>query len=245
MKEWTEVIRDGNIFNLLTQTTLLMEETEISFEVGSRNGPIIVQYEEIRVVHPTPKGMINPPTHIAVSDVQSHASTDSTKDNIKPHAEDPAPAQRAGSIAFIWAPNAQQVTNEYLHRDDGFPAVVVAVNLSKHYNHGQLHRKGQHPAIKAEYLAALWYDRPGINYRGTGPSCIAFDNYKEFWTEGVYKGQRWTDYNISWKHRILSARDDEDTLGNFLNSLKGTTNMFTNTFFADAEDEVCYMADFA
>ena len=244
MKEWVEVIRDARYFNLLVTNTLELE-TQIEFEVFSRSGPVTVQYDGIRIVNHNIEGFENPPTHIAVSDAQCHATSGSTRDNIVPHAADPAPAQRAGNIAFIWSNPATRMTEVSPYRDDGFPAVVVAVGLSKHYTSGKLNRKKQLPAIKAEYLAALWYNNPDSNYRANGPSSIAFDNYKEFWIDGEFKGSRWTDINESWKHRVLDTPEDEDTLGEFLANLHGTTNKFTQRYFDNAEDEVCYMADFS
>jgi hypothetical protein len=107
-------------------------------------------------------------------------------------------------------------------------------------------RKGQHPAIKAERLAALWFDKdPDECYRNNGPASISFECYKEFWIDGKFKGQRWADYTLDWKHRILNTPADEDTLGNFLGDLKGTTNMFSDVYFPNEVDELCYMTDFA
>lgn len=243
MKEWVEIIRDKRYFNLLVanQETL---DTEIDIEVFSRSGAVTCSYEGVRIVQ-DPMGMENPPTHIAVSDAQCLATTDSTPTHIVPHAADPAPAQRAGNIAFIWSNPATKMREVEPYRDDGFPAVVVAVGLSKHYTRGELNRKNQLPAVRAEYLSAIWYTSPDKNYRANGPSSIAFDNYKEFWIDGEFKGHKWTDINESWKHRILNTPEDEDTLGDFLGSLNGTTNRFTQRYFDNAEDEVCYMADFS
>ncbi len=243
MKEWLDIVRDARYFNLLVDNNLTLN-TELEFEVYSRSGSITCAYDGVRIINHD-MGMENPPTHIAVSDAQSHATPRSTRENIIPHAEDPAPAQHAGNIAFIWSNPAIKMTTVEPYREDGFPAVVLAVGLSKHYTNGELNRGRQLPALKAEYLTALWYNKPDNNYRANGPSSIAFDNYKEFWIDGKFKGQRWTDINESWKHRILSTPEDEDTLGEFLGSLKGTTNKFTQRYFDNAEDEVCYMADFS
>ncbi len=244
MKEWTEVLRDQRYFNLLVTNTLELDQT-VQFRVLSHTGPIEVHYEQVRIINHF-GDMENPPTHIAVSEAQCHATPESTQDHIVPHASDPAPAQRAGSIAFMWCPEATKMTTVRPYRDDGFPAVVLAVGLSKHYDHGKLHRKRQHAAIKAEYLAAFWHTKsPGENERPNGPSSIAFENYKEFWVEGEYKGNRWTGKHPEWRHRILDGDPTIDYLGEFLSNLKGTTNDFTPSYFTNAEDEVCYMADFA
>ena len=240
MKEWLEVIRDTQYFNLLV-TNSNARETDVSFNLGARkNGEITVQYEEI---YPITKGFDGAPNFIAASDAQSHATRDSHADDITPHMADPAPAQRAGNVAFIWGIEHEGRVLPY--REDGFPAVVVAVGLSKHYHYGKLHRKKQHPAVKAEFLSGLWYEKRGINHRANGPSSVVYENYKEFWVDGRYQGHRWTNENAVWKHRILDTPEDEDTLGDFLSSLRGKTDTFGSRYFLDDEDEVCYMADLA
>lgn len=241
MTEWLEVIRDTSLFNLLAMTTKQLD-TNVTFMVKTRTGNITVQYDLLHVIEDT--GIPNAPNFIAVSDVHSHVTQDSTPDNLIPHAADPAPAQRAGNIAFIWGDRTRGFVRPY--REDGFPAVVLAVGISKHYQYGKLSRKGQHPAIKAEHLAALWFDKSNDEcYRTNGPSSISFDDYKEFWTDGEFKGQRWSEKHLVWKHRVLNTPEDEDTLGDFLGALRGTTNMFSDVYFVDAVDEVCYMTDFA
>jgi hypothetical protein len=250
MKEWLESIRDDRFFNLLVTNTKSVD-TEESFFINTRRGGITIQYEAVFPV--VNFNMPNPPAFIAVSEAQSHATSDSSEDNITPHSPEPAAAQVAGNIAFIWGDRAivsgsqfQPISMIVPYRDDGFPAVVIAVGLSKHYQYGKLTRKKQHPAIKAEHLAAIWYDqRGGESHRNNGPTAISFENYKEFWIDGEFKGHRWTEYCYSWKHRVLNTPSDEDTLGKFLDNLNGTTNMFTDVFFADEEDEVCYIADFS
>ena len=243
MKEWLEVIRDTNYFNLLVMHTKYEDTGNFKCNFDTPRGPVTLQYDRIHpIINP---GWDDAPDFIAVSDVHSHATTESTPNNLVPHAADPAPAQRAGSIAFIWGDQLNGTPLPY--REDGFPAVVVAVNLAKYYQHGQLTRKRQHPAIKAEYLAALWYSNKDDEscYRNNGPSAVVFENYKEFWIEDEFKGQRWSDHTLDWKIRPGVGPDDEDTLGNFLDNLSGTTNMFTDVYFANETDEVCYITDFA
>ena len=241
MKEWLEVIRETDFFNLLALNTEDIS-TDISFDFETITGNINVQYNEVRAI--TDSSIPNPPSFVAVSDVHSHVTQESTPHHLIPHAADPAPAQRAGNIAFIWGDRAGGSLRPY--REDGFPAVVLAVGLAKYYQYGNLTRKGQHPAIKAERLAALWFDKdPDECYRNNGPASISFECYKEYWTDGEFKGQRWADYKLDWKHRILSAPDDEDTLGMFLEDVRGTTNLFSDVYFDNETDELCYMTDFA
>ncbi len=241
MKEWLEIIRETDFFNLLALNT---EDISIStaFDFETITGNINVQYNEVRSIKKAP--MPNPPNFIAVSDVHSHVTEQSTPNNLIPHVAEPAAAQRAGNIAFIWGDCLNGSLRPY--REDGFPAVVLATGLAKYYTYGLMTRKGQHPAIKAERLAALWFDKdPDECYRNNGPASISFECYKEFWIDGEFKGQRWADYTLDWKHRILSTPADEDTLGNFLEDLKGTTNMFSDVYFPNEVDELCYMTDFA
>jgi hypothetical protein len=239
MKEWTEVIRDERYFNLLVANTE-SNETRLFFAIKASTGSITVQYERIYKIADT-MGLENAPSHIAASDVQYHATSQSTENDIIPHAADPAPAQRAGNIAFIWADNKSKHRDTILTpvRADGFPAVVMAVNLNKHYKQGQLHRKGSLPAIKAEYMSALWYTEPYKQYRPDGPSGITLENYHEFWVNGEFKGNRWANYGQQWCTR------DEDKIDAFLDNLKGNTNMFGVPYFTNPEDEVCYITDFA
>jgi hypothetical protein len=241
MKEWLEIIRETDFFNLLALNTEDIS-TSVDFDFETITGNINVQYNEVRPIKKAP--MPKPPNFIAVSDVHSHVTQQSTPNKLVPHAVEPAPAQRAGNVAFIWGDCLNGSLRPY--REDGFPAVVLATGLAKYYQYGIMTRKGQHPAIKAERLAALWFDKdPDECYRNNGPASISFECYKEFWIDGEFKGQRWADYTLDWKHRILSTPADEDTLGNFLGDLKGTTNMFSDVYFPNEVDELCYMTDFA
>ena len=246
MKEWLEVIRDHRYFNLLVLNNSRPTSSG-QFEFGTRHGAVItVDYDQVYQVTDVYPGMDNPPDFIAVSDVHSYATPDSTERNLTPHAEEPAPAQRAGNVAFIWGKHEHGDVRPY--RDDGFPAVVIATGLHKHYHQGNLNRKKQFPAIKAENLVAMWYENtPDIVYRNNGPASITLENYKEYWTDGVFKGHKWTDYHERWINRLSMTPEDEDedTLGIFLESLNGTTSLFTDRYFIDQQDELCYIADFA
>lgn len=237
MKEWIEVIRDKDFFNL---AALNVDDisTSLSFDIRTHRGPINVQYDSVRGIKNA--AMPNPPNYIAMSDVHSYATQDSTIGNLKPHAASPAAAQRAASIAFVWG-DLQRGGSIHPYREDGFPAVIIASSLSKYYQHGVMTRNRQHPAIKAEYLAALWYtkrEEPDC-YRNNGPAAIVFENYKEFWVDDEYKGNRWTDITQDWNHRPADGLDD------FLDNLKGTTNLFSNVYFDNQVDEVCYITDYA
>lgn len=236
MKEWLEVIRDPNYFNLMVLNTDSINSSD-KFSIDTYTGPIVIEHEETRTIKDT--SMANAPNFIMVSDAHSHATTDSDPFDLIPHDVATAPAQRAGNIAFIWGHRFGGTL--YPHRDDGFPAVIIAVGISKYYQYGNLSRKKQYPAIKAEHLAAMWYGKrdEGL-YRNNGPTSVCFDNYKEFWVDGEFKGHRWTSSQLGWSHRTRHTE-----LGNFLNTIKGTTNLFTEAYFMDAADEVCFITDFS
>ena len=183
-----------------------------------------------------------PPSFISGIDAHAYADSGSTVDNVIPHAEDPAAAQRASNFGMFWGSQKSSGSMQP-YRDDGFPAVIVMVNVSKHYHHGVLHRKRKLPALSADYIGALWYQEPGRHVRQNGPACILLENYKEFWEDGEFKGHRWSNYNMSWGWR--DKRNDDEALHKFLGNLQGSTDMFSNSFFSDIQDEVCFITDFA
>lgn len=243
MKEWLEVIRDTDFFNLLA-LNIETVSTNVDFDFNTITGNINVQYNEVRPIKIA--SMPNPPNYIAMSDVHSHVGKNSSPDNLIPHAAEPAAAQRAGNVAFIWGDYDHKAKSLRPRREDGFPAVILATGLAKYYTHGLMTRKGQHPAIKAERLAALWFDKDYDEcYRNNGPASISFECYKEFWIDGEFKGQRWVESTLDWKHRKRDQAGGRRLLNNFLEDLKGTTNMFSDTYFPNDVDELCYMTDFA
>jgi len=241
MKEWIEVIRDHRYFNLIVSNTKQVD-VDLSFAVPTRMGGISVDYDGVYKVHGTT--LEGAPDFIALSEVSSYATPESDPYNPVPHKEQGVPAQKAGNIAFVWGTQSGRSIKP--HREDGFPAVVMAISLSKFYRYGILSRYKRYPAIKAEHLCAMWYaHQPGIHHRNNGPTSVTFENYKEFWDEGEYNGQKWSDHHLRWRCRPGAGPDDEDTLGMFLDKLNGKTDLFSDTYFLDPVDEVCYIADFA
>jgi hypothetical protein len=235
VSEWLDIIRDHRFFNLLVMNTDSENSTD-EFFLSTSCGGITVQYDEVYPI--TKTSLPNAPDFIAASDTHSRATTDSSAYNIVPHAEEPTPAQRAGNIAFIWGKKIGGAIQPY--RDDGLPAVIIAVGLCKHYQYGNLSRTQQHPAIKAQHLAAQWYEKGIAPFRTNGPASLSFEDYKEFWVDGEYKGQKWSDYSATW-----NATSNNDTLEKFLGNLSGATDMFSDRYFLDLEDEVCYIAEYA
>jgi hypothetical protein len=235
VKQWLEIIRNAEYFNLLVQNQQ-SKDTDFLISLGTKPSAIMVQFDNAYEV--SNNRFDGCPDSIITNDsVSAYVSDDSTSDNIIPHGYDPAPSQQAGAIAFQWSsPNG-----EVPYRDDGFPALVTAVNLTKHYDHGTLHRKGPHPAIKAKYLAAIWYDNyrtPDVPSRTNGPECILFHNYKEFWKHGKFIGHRWASVSMRWKC------GEQDKFDSFMKTLKEPVDMFGNVFFTEPMDEICFVTDF-
>ncbi len=185
-----------------------------------------------------------------------------------PHGNSPAPAQRYGNIVFLWGDVKKAMENSHheahhidFHREDGFPASIEVVNLSKHFSHGALHRKGSNPAIKADFIVAHWFKSNRRNRPG-GPHTIAVEQYNEYWTGGVYKGFREGNHHLSWdiagytlqsdRHGVVTRTPIPKELGNhsyarfnsFMGKLQGETNIYSNQFFVSAEDELCFITEF-
>jgi len=252
MKSWIDIVRDANYFNLLVanQKRKLREEAAGTVEVvmPCRKDNITAKYDDIYYVDTICADFDGiPPTFISSADAHAYAASGSTEEIVVPHAEDPAAAQRAGNLGLFWGQSYSRswssVPTLHVHRDDGFPAVISMVNISKHYDQGVLHRKRKLPAISADYIGALWYQEPGEHVRRNGPACVLLENYKEYWEEGEFKGHRWSNYNLSWGWR--DKRNDDEALEKFLGNLQGGTDMFSNSFFTDIQDEVCFITDFA
>lgn len=238
MKEWIDIIRDHRYFNLVVMADNPIT-TSKEFPISNSMGGMTVEYNEMYPITNT-RNLPDAPNYVAVSQQHSYAVPNSSPYNLIPHAVN-TPAQQAGNIAFIWGKKINGTVKPF--RDDGPPAVIIAVNISKFYTNGQLNRERQHPAIKAEYVAAMWYEKPHIpSYRANGPSSIVLENYKEFWVDGEYHGNRWMDYTLSWSDR---KSDDPFALEEFLKGIEGDTNMFSDRYFEDEADEVCYITDFA
>jgi len=255
IKDWIDIIRSADYFNLVPKNQNMMLITDPLHGGRGAEGVgtlgVETEYDKVFSVDSIPEEFEGlPPKFIAMTNAQSLVDN-----NDLPHAADPAPAQRCGNVAFVWGTptNRSEMTRInrifsfadriYLHREDGFPALIEAVGLAKHYYHGKLHRKGQHPAIKADYIFAHWY-YSGKNFRNNGPAVICIKDYKEYWNDGVFIGHKWSSISPFWKCRDLIGPADEDTLSVFLENIRGKTNLFSNTYFTDPEDEVVYMTDF-
>ncbi len=249
MNNWIEIVRDVNYFNLMIANQKrkinTSENGTVNVVMPCRKDNIVVKYDDVYHVDTVTDGIDGvPPAFISGSDTHIYADKISTENSVVPHAEDPAAAQRAGNIGLFWGDTHPTSLGPMMrtYRDDGFPAVIVMVNISKHYHHGVLHRKRKLPAISADYIGALWYPTADQHTRANGPACILLENYKEYWEDGEFKGHRWSNYNLSWGWK---NDNNKAALKKFLSNLHGTTDMFANSFFTNVQDEVCFITDFA
>jgi hypothetical protein len=114
------------------------------------------------------------------------------------------------------------------HRDDGFPAIITIGGLRKWYKDGKLHRKGSHPAIRADYIGAVWM-QDGEECRNTGPSRVLIEGYSEWHREGEYEGHRHNKVWTEWDRLPLEEAH-------------GSVNPLSNRYFGDIQDEMIYAA---
>ena len=249
VKNWIDIVSNHNYFNLIAPNL----ENEVALVDSLEGGAegIHTSYDKLYKIKSIPKDFPGvPPAYIGASN--SHSYIDE-KDFL--HAEEPAPAQIASSICFLWDKGPprfhvgpRNVTHPLSqHREDGFPALIEIVGLRKHYYHGKLHRKGAHPALKCDYLFAHWYQHGKLK-RSNGPSTIMIYDYKEFWTDNQFHGYKKSKHQCVWTlpgHRSNNEFDKKssETI-KFIENIKGNLNIFNNTCFDNPEDEFCYIAEF-
>lgn len=249
IKNWIDIVSSHHYFNLIAPNL----ENEVALAADLKGGAegINTSYNrlfKIKEVPPDFPGV--PPTYIGASN--SHSFVD--EHNLA-HAEEPSAAQTAGNICFVWdnGPPRYHVGIRNIthpvsqHREDGFPALIEVIGLRKHYYHGKLHRKGVHPALKSDYLFAHWYHN-GESKRNNGPTTIKIDGYKEFWKDGQFNGYKKANHKCVWTlHGHRDKPEFDEFCGKvlvFLDTIKGGTSLFNNTFFENPEDEFCYIAEF-
>ncbi len=269
MKNWIDIITADEYFDLIDINKNYVIHTNLRF--GSNT--IHTHYEQMVVIRDVPKNFHDEPPTLAFF-TPLYKTTDG---NGLPHGVKPAAAQRYGVVAFLWgtfsdvgkelAAVADIITTPLgddgfiPHREDGFPAIIEMVNLYKHYYHGLLHRVGNHPTIKTDYVVSSWFLN-GVQKRIDGPCGITIKNYQEFWKDGVNHGYKEEDHYLDWALRdssigeittgtLVTPRIDQNKLNphvadlsDFLSSLHGETNIFSNTYFTDAQDEICFGAEF-
>ena len=251
MKNWIDIIRPDDYFKLIDLNST--HNTPVDFKFGSST--VRTCYNEMYHISNVPESFRHKPPALAFhTPIYKNVDEEGL-----PHGSKPAAAQRYGNVTFLWGHFADEETKELVystdvcssiptideqdfipHREDGFPAVIELINLHKHFYHGGLHRVGNQPAIKADYVVASWYHE-GRMRRPDGPYCITIKNYQEFWRDGEYHGYREEDHYLGWAlnnasvnemetGRIVTPRSpydkihpDASDLANFLVNLHGTT----------------------
>jgi len=276
VKNWIDIIRPDDYFKLIDLN--VCNTVPVDFKYGSST--VRTSYNEMFSINEIPDDFEHePPTLAFHTPIYKNVDGEGL-----PHGEKPAAAQRYGNVTFMWGHFINDETRELVyssgqkagssaiiptiddndfipHREDGFPAVIELINLYKHYYHGCLHRVGNHPAIKMDYLVASWFVE-GKMKRADGPYCITIKDYQEFWRDGEYHGFKETDHYLGWSlhsssihemetGRIVTPRSPYDKihpeateLAHFLNNLHGKTDIFANRYFTDAQDEICFGAEF-
>ncbi len=272
MKNWIDIIRPDDYFKLIERN----EDNIIPTDLRFGSNIVRTRYEEMFDIRDiTPGFNLVPPKLAFHSPLYKN-----TDDGGLPHGFKPAAAQRYGNVTLIWGnyenDEIAQIVSEadkdmliesidsgsfIPHREDGFPAIIEIINLYKHYYHGNLHRVGNHPAIRADYIVASWYHH-GVMRRVDGPCGITIKNYQEFWKNGKYRGFKEEDHYLAWELKnssicedntglLVTPRVSQDTvsthtqeLSEFLDNLHGKTDIFSNTYFTNAQDEICFGAEF-
>lgn len=248
VNDWIDIVRSDKFFNLIAAN--LENVIQVPSRVHGGAFGISTTYETIYEVKSNPDGLIKPPNYIAAS-LFCQSFTD---EHGKPHSEDPAPTQRADHLAFMWT-NDRSIhvsvsgqtsprVGDFItfHRDDGFPALIEATNLRKHYYHGKLHRRNKRsPAIQTEYLFAQWYQH-GTYHRNNGPNILMFKNYREYWKDGLFEKR--SNGKTGFRERGWPTDHNMTKLNEFLAMTKGKQNPYGNVFFTHPADEFRYMTEF-
>lgn len=134
-----------------------------------------------------------------------------------PSAPSPAPAQTATHVTIDWRDDASG--------DDKSPSVIVISNLRKWYTRGNLHRKGIHPAVQADYVGAAWYEGEQRRRIG-GPHTVGIEGYNEFYKNNVFHGYRAKHIHEVWNTHLEEAEKD----------IVGSRNPLSTEYCHDIQD---------
>lgn len=237
VRDWIDYIRNPSFLELgaaLGQSEHILGGTPLQ----GGNDSFRPEYSKLYRINDYPDDLPGePPTHIGF-----HERAVNVNDDGVIHAEDPAPAQRYGSIIMLWAdPMGFEVQNgrpQGLHRV-GYPAIIEVIGLYKHFQDGLLHRRRpSNPAVRCDHLFASWYLN-GAPCRPNGPCEVYIEGYREFWTSGNYRGFSMNKHETHWVTDAPALKLDK-----FMDTIRGGTNLVSNHFFQNREDELSYMAEF-
>lgn len=250
-RDWIDLIRSTALFNPNTppdhEQHPLINPYEIRFAQGKKVSKIL------SIPYASPVSLYGVPAYHHITNPWSVGSW------LEPSAPDPAIAQSADQITMIWTNDTKpktymfdessgvfplegarsvyegegqgafQALDPVAHRSDGYPAILVIGGLKKWCQNGQLHRKGDRPALKADYVGAIWM-RDGVPYRHNGPTHVLIEDYSEYHTNGVYQGYRAKKVLETWGSPQRSQPS-------------GAVNPMSNRYFCDPQDEVVCIAE--
>jgi hypothetical protein len=156
----------------------------------------------------------------------------------QPSAPSPAAAQTADLVTIIWGTPKDESMSTIQNRCEidiadsvELPSMVVISGLRKWYSGGKLHRKGNYPSLRADYVGASWYQN-GIRKRNNGPHTIGIDNYQEFYKDGKYNGYRSGDIHEIWSDNLKDMSGD----------IHGTVDPLSTEYCHDLQDRFAMMA---
>lgn len=240
VRNWIDIIRSKEYIDLIPlnriSKNLVLYHNEISFN----SIPVRTTYDKLYFVTRVPECLYgNPPTLISFTSYD-----DQSGKIIKPELKEERWDGKieANGVVFIWTKErvsdlspAKIRSRKYtIHRDDGYPAVMEMTNIKiiRDKILKILSSDGVKPALSCEYLMAHWY-KNNVKYRKSGPHSLCFQNYKEYWDTGRFRGYRYLDLTID-------DRFGEDDL----NELKEDydIDIFRNSIFLDPLDEMDYIA---
>ena len=250
IKNWMDIVRSYEYFNLLGMNQGHRIEP---VSVSGGDYTVVTQYDELFEIKVVPNDFEKkygpPPRYIGASYCRNYLNSENS-----PNSTPSKPAQQAGNISFFWSKEEYDHTDSVVydppcglkrHRGDSWPAVVEMINIQKHYKSGLLNRSSEYPAIRADYIIASWYEE-GRLYRANGPAIVNLRGYKEYWVDGVYGGYDMDRHTFTWKTTMTTTMEDsqhQEMLEFVENSEK--TDLFTNRYFLNADDEFCFISDYS
>lgn len=251
IKNWIDIVRSYEYFNLLGMNQgHRIEPTDVS----GGDYTLVTKYDDLFEVKVVPNDFEKkygpPPRYIGASYCRNYLDSENS-----PNSTKAKPAQQAGNISFFWSKEEYNAPGMYhlpadedglrKHRGDLWPAVVEMINIQKHYSSGLLNRESKYPAIRADYIIASWYEEGNL-YRANGPAIVNLRGYKEYWVDGVYKGYDMDNHTLTWKTTMAATMEDSQhqEMLEFVENSK-ETDLFTNHYFLNADDEFCFISDYS
>jgi len=168
-------------------------------------------------------------------------------------AIEPAP-HRSWSTGSSWAANSpifsyprsqpswKDVPDDYLHREDGFPALIGLFGYHGKFNpltqlpYGDVRKR----TITCTHLTGSWC-RHGRPYRAFGPCGMIIHSYREFWEDGKRSNCRHSSVDTYWRP---TPEKDLDEFKAFRARIR-KTDPYQNIYFLDSVNRTEYVTRFA